>query len=134
MQLMLAKQVLIALGAIYFMLMPLANNLLSNPIKVLSHTETQNYVVFHVAAKTRTEERPLKVIIPKDKTNGKIKISFRNKNENVEFDIEQSGEIAEELKPHLDEIFKQITQYTKSKPGIRNKLKSFIKNYVNKKL
>ena len=124
---LITKGTIAIISVIFFSLSPIINYIQTQTY-VLNHTETHSTIIFNC----KTKEQPAKVII--EKNTGKVKISFRNKRNNVEFDLEYSGEISPEDRANVDEIMKSINEYTKKDKTINGKIKNWVKEFVNRKL
>lgn len=96
----------------------------------LTHRENQNSIVFQL--KTKTEDKP--VVVDINKNTGKVKITWKNKKQGIEFDIEYGNDISPQDREKVDEIMKNIYEHTKKDKTIKGKVKTWIKDFVNRKL
>lgn len=127
---LLAKSSLAVLSAVIIFTSSFLN-LQPQQYQVLNHRETKNLIIFNVKTKEAPKDTPSQVTI--DKNTGNIKINFRNKRDNVEFDLEYSGELTPEDRTNVDNIMKSILDYTKKNKTIKGKFKTIIKDFVNRK-
>jgi predicted small metal-binding protein len=127
MQLILTRIAVPMIGAMIVFASSALYNLQPN---VIDHRETKHNLIFQL--KTKEINKP--VIVDINKNTGKVKISWKNKKQGIEFDIEYGNDISPQDREQVDEIMKNIYEHTKKDKSIKGKAKTWIKNYVNKKL
>ena len=128
MPVVMMKSAIGLLGAVIIFMSSLSNFIPNEQIKVVSHHNTKSGTVFNLDAK---KDKVVTIINNKD---GKVKISFKNKKKEIEFDLEYSGELVPEDRVAVNEIMKSIHEHTKKDRTISQKIRTKIKDFVNNKL
>lgn len=121
-------QGLAAIGALIIFASSLFGTHIQKP-KIINHKETKSYTIFYCKAKEK--EQPTQVIV--DKNTGNVKLKFRNKRDNVEFDLEYSSELTPEDRANVNQIMRSVLEYTKKDKTVKQKVRNFIKDFVNRK-
>jgi hypothetical protein len=93
------------------------------------HIETKDAVIFYCKANDKSDPK-----VEIDKKDGSVKIKVRNKRDNIEFDLEYSGELAPQDREAVTEIMKSLQEHAKRDKTIKQRIKNYIKDFVNKKL